>query len=274
MPMKKRVCCEACDGKGGKNIKTCTDCKGQGYKIKTQMIGPGMMTQSQQPCGTCRTEGKIFDVKDKCTVCKGEKIKDVEKILEIPIDKGVPHEKVILFAGEGNETPGAMAGDLHVRVNIKPHAIYERRGADLFMTKTITLLEALAGVNFKLRSLDNTEFVICSAPADIISSGEVKVIQGKGMPFYQDSMSFGHLMIKFEIDFPKPGSMKPAALEELKKILPGPKIQPAPKEYEMLEDFYEGMKNENAEGGKRGRDDEDEDGQGHPQGQRVECGNQ
>merc|ERR1740139_1761821 len=41
LPIKKRICCEACEGKGGKNIKTCTDCKGQGYKIKTQMIGPG-----------------------------------------------------------------------------------------------------------------------------------------------------------------------------------------------------------------------------------------
>lgn len=59
------------------------------------MIGPGMMTQSQQPCGTCRAEGKIFDPKDKCTVCKGEKIKDVEKVVEVPIEKGVPEDKEI-----------------------------------------------------------------------------------------------------------------------------------------------------------------------------------
>ena len=149
LPIKKTQCCEACNGKGGKNIKTCTDCKGQGFKIKTMMIGPGMMTQSQVPCATCKTEGKIYDKKDICQACKGEKIKQVSKTLEIPIDKGVPDEKTILFAGDGNEVPGAMAGDMHIRVNIKNHPIFERKGADLYMTKKISLLEALCGVNFK-----------------------------------------------------------------------------------------------------------------------------
>ena len=116
-------------------------------------------------------EGKTFDEKDKCGVCKGEKIKSVDKVLEIPIDKGVPSDKTILFAGEGNEVPGAMAGDLHVVISVKPHAVYERKGADLFMKKKISLLEALTGVNFKIKHLDGTDVVICSAPADIISSG-------------------------------------------------------------------------------------------------------
>lgn len=166
-----------------------------------------------------------------------------------------------------------MAGDLIFVVRIKKHPIFERKGADLFMNKKISLLEALCGVNFKVKHLDATELVICSAPADIISSGDLKVIQGKGMPFYNDSMSAGNLIIKFDIEFPKPGSLKPEAIENLKRILPGPKIQPAPANYEMLEDFYEGMKNENAEGGRRRNQEEDDEGH-HPHGQRVECGNQ
>jgi len=273
MPIKKRVCCEACGGKGGKNIKTCGDCKGQGFKIKTQMLGPGMIQQSQVPCNACRGEGKIFDEKDRCTVCKGEKIKDVEKVLEIPVDKGIPDEKTILFAGEGNEMPGAMAGDLHVRVSIKPHPVFERKGADLFMKKKISLLEALVGVNFKLKQLDGTDLTICSAPADVISTGEMKVIQGKGMPFYGDSMSHGNLIIQFEVEFPKAEQIKKEAREQLKKILPGPKINPPPQTYEMLEDFHDSMRNESAEGGHRHRGHDDEDGMPHG-GQRVECGTQ
>jgi len=273
IPIKKRVCCEACSGKGGKNIKTCSDCKGQGMKIKTQMLGPGMIQQSQVPCNTCRGEGKSYDDKDRCQVCKGDKIKSVEKMLEIPIDKGVPNEKTILFAGEGNEAPGAMAGDLHVRVSIKDHHLFERRGADLFMKKKISLLEALTGVNFKLKTLDSSEITICTAPTDIISSGAIKVIQGKGMPFYQDSMSAGNLMIHFEIEYPKPRSLKKDQIEGLKKLLPVPKVPPPPSDYEMLEDFHEGLRNENAEGGKKNQyADEEEHGQGGAQ--RVECGNQ
>lgn len=273
MPIKKRICCESCGGKGGKNIKTCGDCKGQGFKIKTQMLGPGMIQQSQVPCNACRGEGKIFDEKDRCTVCKGEKIKDVEKILEIPVDKGIPDEKTILFAGEGNEMPGAMAGDLHVRVSIKPHPVFERKGADLFMKKKISLLEALVGVNFKLKQLDGTDLTICSAPADVIATGEMKVIQGKGMPFYGDSMSHGNLIIQFEVEFPKAEQIKKEAREQLKKILPGPKINPPPQTYEMLEDFHDSMRNESAEGGHRNRGHDDEDGMPHG-GQRVECGTQ
>ena len=38
-----------------------------------------------------------------------------------------------------------MAGDLYIRIRIKKHPMYERRGADLYTTKKITLLEALTG---------------------------------------------------------------------------------------------------------------------------------
>lgn len=274
MELNKRVCCEACAGKGGKNIKTCTECKGNGFKVKTQMLGPGMIQQSQVPCNTCRGEGKIFDEKDRCGVCKGEKIKSVDKTIEVPVDKGIPNEKVVLFAGEGNEVPGAMAGDLQVVISIKPHPIFERKGADLFMKKKISLVEALTGVNFKVKNLDGTEITICSAPADVISSGSLKVIQGKGMPFYQDSMSNGNLIITFEVEFPKPGSLKKDAIENLKKYLPGPKVAPPPAQYEMLEDFHEGLRNENPEGGKRNPYAEEEYGHGGAGGHRVECGNQ
>jgi DnaJ family protein A protein 2 len=42
-----------------------------------------------------------------------------------------------------------MAGDLHVRIKIEPHKIFTRKGADLFMEKKITLLEALVGCSFE-----------------------------------------------------------------------------------------------------------------------------
>jgi DnaJ family protein A protein 2 len=38
-----------------------------------------------------------------------------------------------------------MAGDLYIRIKIKKHDVYERKGADLYTNKKITLLEALTG---------------------------------------------------------------------------------------------------------------------------------
>ena len=113
----------------------------------------------------------------------------------------------------------------------------------------------------------------------------MKVIQGKGMPFYGDAMSHGNLIIQFEVEFPKAEQIKKEAREQLKKLLPGPKINPPPQTYEMLEDFHDSMRNESAEGGKknfmnfvkklghRHRGHDDEDGMPHG-GQRVECGTQ
>ena len=39
-----------------------------------------------------------------------------------------------------------MAGDVYVRIKIKRHPYYERRGADILHIKKISLLEALSGV--------------------------------------------------------------------------------------------------------------------------------
>jgi len=36
--------------------------------------------------------------------------------------------------------PGIMGGDLHVRIKIKPHKVFTRKGTDLFIEKKITLL--------------------------------------------------------------------------------------------------------------------------------------
>ncbi len=95
--------CEACEGKGGLNAKTCPACKGKKFVTKLTMLGPGMYTQSQGPCGDCRGEGMKMDEKDRCKKCKGERILDNEKVIEVPLEKGVPDEKDYCFYGEGDE---------------------------------------------------------------------------------------------------------------------------------------------------------------------------
>jgi len=62
----------------------------------------------------------------------------------------MPHEHDIMYAGESDEAPGILAGDLVVRLNVKKHSKFVRVGADLFMKKKITLIEALSGFNFEL----------------------------------------------------------------------------------------------------------------------------
>lgn len=91
---------------------------------------------------------------DRCKVCEGNKIVDEEKKIEVPLEPGVPHEYSYKFTGEADEAPNIMAGDLYVKINIKKHANFQRKGADLFIERNITLLEALSGVYFEIKHLD------------------------------------------------------------------------------------------------------------------------
>jgi len=54
----------------------------------------------------------------------------------------------------GDESPGVLGGDIHVRIFIDKHKVFERKGADLFIEKKISLLEALTGTNFEIKHLD------------------------------------------------------------------------------------------------------------------------
>jgi len=47
-----------------------------------------------------------------------------------------------------------MAGDLHIKFKVKKHRLFRREGADLYLEKRITLLEALTGFTFNIKMLD------------------------------------------------------------------------------------------------------------------------
>ena len=50
--------------------------------------------------------------------------------------------------------PDVEAGDVVIQIKIKPNKIFMRKGADLYMEKEITLLEALTKVDFTIMHLD------------------------------------------------------------------------------------------------------------------------
>lgn len=38
--------CEVCDGKGGPDVKKCSECKGEGAVVKMVQVAPGMYAQA------------------------------------------------------------------------------------------------------------------------------------------------------------------------------------------------------------------------------------
>jgi DnaJ family protein A protein 2 len=267
--------CETCDGKGGKDAKKCTTCKGAGVIEKMVQIAPGFITSARAACHACRGEGTIYEKDDKCKTCDGEKVKRETKTIDIPIEQGAPNESAITFSAEGNEIPDAMAGDLIVRLITEPHDSFERKGADLYYQKKISLYEALTGSAFYIEHLDGKKILVATASGEVITPGSVKQLNNKGMPFYRDNMNYGNLYITFDVEFPKPSELQ--NIKGLQEILPVPEdlITDLDKnKFELLGEFDSDGVNSHAEGGKHGMNGDDDDDEEIPGGQRVQCAQQ
>lgn len=217
--------CTSCNGVGGSNkdaVKTCPTCKGSGVQKIIQQIAPGFIQQTQTTCSECRGEGEIVDPKYACKVCKGAKVVEEKKKLEVSIERGMKHGQKIVFEGEADEMPGMIAGDVILVVQQKPHTVFTREDSHLIMEKKITLVEALCGLEFTVTHLDNRILHIKAQPNVVIKPGDVKQIDGGGMPQYKNPYSKGNLYIKFDIEFPKSTELNDKTRSLLRSALPTP----------------------------------------------------
>jgi len=198
---KKQILCPHCRGTGGKDpddVKTCPDCKGKGHKIVVQQLGPGFMTQSQQTCDRCGGKGKI--VKTLCPHCKGNKIAVGEDTITIEVERGMPDGHEISFYGEADQNPDINPGDVIFKLQTLPHKRFIRKGHDLKMNMTISLLDALVGFEKRFQHLDDHEVII--SKKDITKPNQIFVVQREGMPHHNYPSEKGDLYVEFKIDMP------------------------------------------------------------------------
>jgi len=231
------ICCTACDGKGGSNVKNCTGCKGRGFKVKMHQMGPGMISQSQEVCGECDGKGEIIPPSSRCKTCKGKKTTKVKKVIEIEVDKGAPSDYRKVFYGEGDHEPGKEPGDIVIQLEEKEHATFQRHGRDLTMKMEVDISESLCGMSRAVKTLDGRTIVLTTAPGEIIKQADCKMIKGEGMPTHRDPFNKGKLIIIFNITFPE--KLDPAVAKKIAALLPKPNIPPVPKDGEEvhLEEF-------------------------------------
>ena len=149
--------CGDCGGSGAKKgttAETCKKCGGSGQVRVQQRTAFGMM-QSTRPCDVCRGTGKT--IKDPCPNCNGKGYVKINKTIEIAIPAGIDDGQSLSIAGQGNEgRNGGPAGNLMVLISVKPHAVFEREGSDIYCEVPITYWEAApegtqTGTTFTLR---------------------------------------------------------------------------------------------------------------------------
>jgi len=185
-----------------------------------RQIGPGMVQQMQVQCNDCGGQGETIKPEDQCPGCKGKKVTKEKKILTVYIDRGMRHGQKITFGGESDEAPGVEPGDIVFNLIEKKHETFKRQGHDLVMEATIPLIEALGGMKMSIKQLDDRILLVQTANNEVISPGDIRVIENEGMPQHKNPEQHGRMYIKFTVQFPKSGLLKEPQLKELEKILP------------------------------------------------------
>jgi len=232
LALQKNVICDACDGLGGKAgaVQKCPTCRGTGMQVRIQQLGPGMMQQIQSMCQECHGEGERVDPKLRCKKCNGRKVNRERKILEVQVDKGMEDSQKITFSSEGDQEPGLEPGDIIIVLDEKPHDKFKRSGQDLIVKMDINLTDALTGMKKTIKTLDDRTLVIQTVRGEVIKTGDLKQIQGEGMPQYRNPFEKGRMILQFNVVFPP--MLDPKIADALAKVLP-------PSEEPMIPDDHD-----------------------------------
>ncbi|PIU46779.1 molecular chaperone DnaJ [bacterium (Candidatus Gribaldobacteria) CG07_land_8_20_14_0_80_33_18] len=201
IPLGKYVICSRCQGKGaepGTKLKECFTCRGTGevQQIKETILGSFTRYTT---CPQCQGEGKIPE--KSCNVCQGEgRIKKEEEI-EILIPAGVDTNQIIKVKEQGEAgRRGAKAGDLYVKIFVRPHKVFKRKGDDIYINIPISFAIACLGDEIDIPLLDGKKISL-KVPAGT-ESGKVLRISGKGIPHFS-GYGRGDMYVNLIIKTPK-----------------------------------------------------------------------
>lgn len=289
VPLTRKTVCQQCQGSGckeGKKRVHCRACHGQGVRMGMTRMGPLTFQQPVQ-CRDCEGEGEVIAQKDKCSACRGEKIIEETKHLDVVILPGCSNGKKIKFRGENDQLPGIEPGDVFFLIEQEKHSRFERIGEnDLLMKMKINLNESLTGFKRTIEHLDGRH-VLIQHPADQpIIPNAMKRVPNQGM-INMETHHTGDLIIQFDVEFPSVNFFNdPTVLQKLESLLPakttfevpaGVNIDEASAMIEHKKESWGGKhrsqrpmdeSNEDGEDDDENyidADDDDEDDEGHPQ---------
>lgn len=189
--------CPQCQGQGlapGSKMITCPLCQGQGQVRQTRSTFFGSFSQVSV-CPKCHGQGQIPE--KKCPKCKGTgKVKSTAH-LEVKIPAGVKDGGIIKIKDQGHFDQGER-GDLFLRIRIKPHPLFQRKGDDIYLSQEIPLTTAILGGKIEVPTLEGKVFLKVPAGA---SSGQEFILRSKGA-FHFKTRGRGNQIVRLKIQIP------------------------------------------------------------------------
>jgi len=127
---------------------------------------------------------------------------DQPRTVEVKIPSGVKDGSRVRVAGEGEPgTRGAGAGDLYLRVRVRPHPVFELKGRNLYVKTEIPVTTAVLGGDAQVQTIDGKPLRL-KIPA-ATQPGQVFRLKGKGMPAPRRRASRGDLFATVQVTIPK-----------------------------------------------------------------------
>ena len=219
IPVNKLVKCKKCNGDGaapGTQKKQCQKCHGTGTVTTVQRTAFGQF-QNTRECPDCKGTGYIIDT--PCPDCKGQG--SIRKTIKINVDipAGVDTGSVIPIRGQGEPgTNGGPNGDLYIVIDVKPHKVFTRNGADLYLDLPISFEQAALGDEIIVPTLEGK--VSYKIPAGT-QPNTVFRLKGKGIRNLRTGKN-GDMYVEVQLEVPTKLSAKQKELiSELGKSLDG-----------------------------------------------------
>ncbi len=215
------VSCDECEGTGaeaGSKPVTCTSCGGRG-KVRTQQ---GFFT-IERTCPSCGGVGQRIE--NPCRACDGAGRQRREKTLSVSIPAGVEDGTRIRLSGEGEAgMRGAPPGDLYLFLNIDPHPVFQREGADIFCRVPLEMVTASLGGAIEVPTIEGSRARL-SIPSGTQSGRQFR-LRGKGMSVLR-SPSRGDMYVEATVETPvNLTDQQKALLEEFRAAAGAEKTSP------------------------------------------------
>lgn len=190
--------CASCRGTGAKNgteYKKCDKCNGTG-QVQYVSQSSFFRTVNVRPCDACGGTGR--KVTENCPDCKGKGYTKKTTKLSIDIPAGIDNGNILKKRGFGEaSSSGGQAGDLNIIINVLPHKLFRRKGADLYVELPVSFKTAALGGKVQVPGIDDTfSYTI----PECTQSGKMFCVRGKGV---KTNGASGDLYITVVVEVPK-----------------------------------------------------------------------
>jgi curved DNA-binding protein len=124
------------------------------------------------------------------------------RTVDVRIPAGVGDGSRVRVPGEGEQGEGgAASGDLYLRVRLKPHAQFERKGRDLYVKVPVRVTTAVLGGEADVPTLAGKP-VRLRIPSET-QNGQVFRLKGHGMPAVGKPEDRGDLYATVAVEVPR-----------------------------------------------------------------------